>query len=399
MSRLVRHLLALLFAFVLALSAGSARAQEITIAPPSAGASEAAPVLPPVLPVEGGPALTLPNDVPVLPPGQVTIPRIPADYATHDFGWLKLAYPESAKERVEPILKSAESVRAELTAALGQRVLDHVELRIVPSTVEMNRLAPVGAPPPAYASGVAYPRLRLTLISMLAPRGGEATNLEQVFRHELLHLALEDAVRGQHVPAWFNEGLAVLYADENGLDRQRALFNATISGKLLPLAELDHGFPHDNFEVNIAYAESVDFVHFLRRRSDELRFAMMIARVREGQPFERALAQAYGSDVRKLEFQWRSDLERRYSIIPVLAGGGLIWVAVIAALGWGYVKKRRRAKAILAKWAEEEAIEDALLAQRAAQRAEESAPDLSKLPATARPSTKIEHAGSWHTLH
>ena len=49
----------------------------------------------------------------------------------------------------------------------------------------------------------------------------------------------------------------------------------------------------------------------------------------------------------------------------MLAGGGILWVGVIGALGWGFVKKRRRAKAILTRWAEEEAIEDALLAQRA----------------------------------
>lgn len=394
MPRLLRSLFALLVAAAFALFASApALAQELGAAPAGTSAPQiTAPV------ASAGPALSLPSDVPLVAPGQVAIPALPEGYVTKDLGWLRLSYPSAAAERVEPVLRSAEGVRSELATAFGQQVLSSIEVRIVPSISDMTRLAPIGAPPPSYASGVAYPRLRLALISMLAPRGGEAIDLDQVFRHELAHVALEDAVRGQHVPAWFNEGLAVLFAGENGLDRQKVLWNATISGTLLPLGDLDRGFPSDHFDVNIAYAESADFVGFLRRRSDEIRFAAMIGRVREGQPFDKALGAAYGSDLRKLEFQWRGDVERRYSIIPVLAGGGLIWVGVIGALGWGWHKKRRRAKAILAKWAEEEAIEDALVARRLAAAAAESTPDLARLSIPRAPA-KIEHAGRWHTLH
>jgi hypothetical protein len=121
----------------------------------------------------------------------------------------------------------------------------------------------------------------------------------------------------------------------------------------------------------------------------------MIARVREGQAFDRAITDAYGSDLRKLEFQWRESAQHRFSIIPVLTGGGLIWVAVIFALGAAYVKRRRRAKRILARWEEEEAMEDALLARRAAEIEDAILPT----SLAARPSIKIEHDGNWHTLH
>jgi hypothetical protein len=373
--------LAFVLAFVLTLFAASASAQEIGPAAPSA-------------PTTG---LALPSDIPLLTPGQVTVPKVPSRYVTKELGWLTLSYPANAAERVEGIIRDADSVKAELVSAFGYDVLGHVEFRIVPNAAEMTSLAPIEAPPPTYAAGVAYPRLRLSLIAMLPPRGGDAVNVDQVFRHELMHLALEDAVGGRHVPAWFNEGLAVLFADENGMDRQTVLWKATIAGTLLPLADLDKGFPSDHFDVNIAYAESVDFVAFLRKKSDDLRFARMIARVREGQAFDRAITDAYGSDLRKLEFQWRGSLERRYSVLPILAGGGLIWVLVIGALGWGWYKKRRRAKAILAKWAEEEAIEDALAAAIAAGR-DESAPDLSRVSVPRAP-TKIEHDGGVHTLH
>ena len=139
----------------------------------------------------------------------------------------------------------------------------------------------------------------------------------------------------------------------------------------------------------------------------ELRFAAMIERVREGQPFERAITEAYGSDLRRLEFEWRGDLEHRFSVIPILTGGGLIWVLVIGALVAAYVRRRRRSKAILARWEREEAIEDARIAAKlAAERAESpivpiaaSAAHISKATATSAVSIKIERDGGWHTLH
>lgn len=349
--------------------------------------------------VPDGPALTTPRDVPQVAPSEVTIPPVPTSYITRDLGWMKLSYAPSASERVASLLEDAASIKTQLAEVLGQPVLGHLEVRITPTFDDMKRLAPIGAPPPSYASGVAYPKLRLVLISMMAPRGADATNLDEVFRHELAHIALEDAVLGQHVPAWFNEGLAVGFAGENTWDRQKVLSTATLNGTLLPLAELDRGFPANHNDVNVAYAQSVDFLRFLQARSDRLRFASTIQRVREGQTFDRALGDAYGSDIRKLEFQWRSEIERRYSLIPVLAGGGILWVGVIGALGWGFVKKRRRAKAILAKWAVEEALEDALLAQRAREAEDVSDADLARLSMGLRAPAKIEHDGNWHTLH
>lgn len=399
MSGLVRTLLSALLALVLTFASTTGRAQELRELP-AAGSPSGGLLMSPKIPLSNAP-ITAPHDVPQVSLGEVTIPSVPAGWITRDLGWLKLSYPSVASERVASLLTDAEAVKGQLLDLLGQDVLAHIEVRITPTFAEMAKLAPVGAPPPSYASGVAYPHLRLVLISMMAPRGGDATDLDEVFRHELAHVALEDAVLGQHVPAWFNEGLAVGFARENGLDRQKVLGTAAINGTLLPLSDLDRGFPADHAEVNVAYAESVDFLKFLQARSDRLRFASTIRRVREGQTFDRALADAYGSDLRKLEFQWRSEVERRYSIIPVLAGGGILWVGVIGALGWGYAKKRRRARAILAKWAEEEAIEDALLAERAREAAElsDSEVDLGRIGAHVRAPAKVEHDGNWHTLH
>jgi hypothetical protein len=380
MTRLARALVVVLVALAAVLGVAPARAQEMGGAP----ASEQVKTTP-----------LLPRDTPVLvSASQVTIPAVPSSYKTRDLGWLSLSYPPSAEERVAPIVAEAEEFKTLLVERLGQPVLEHVDLRVTPTFGDMARLAPIGSPPPGYASGVAWTRLHLVIISMLPPRGADAVDVAETFKHEMVHIALDDATRGQHVPVWFNEGLAIYLSGENSLARQQTLMSATFSGRLIPFQDLDRSFPSDTFEVNVAYAESADVMRFLMKRTDQLRFASMIERVRDGERFERAAGDAYGSDLRKLEFEWMREAEHRYSIIPVLTGGGIIWVGVIVALGLAYMRRRRRTKAILARWEKEEAAEDLVRA-----RAEAAADADVALPVGARISIKIEHEGDWHTLH
>ena len=397
----LRKLQALVMALVLAIAG-------LVASPPALAAPGTAELSPATQPAPGvGPAAIPPSaarDVAVQPQdvplaaitANVTIPPVPASYVVDDRGWLRIAYPPAARDRVASILRDADGVKAELAEALGQPVLSRVEVRIAPTFADMARLAPVEIPPPEYASGVAYNGLHLVLLTMMAPRGSEGTDLDAVFRHELAHVALEDAVKGQHVPVWFNEGLAMHLAGEK-LDRVWALARATVQGTLLPVADLDRSFPRDPAEVSTAYAESVDFVGFLGRRTDLARFHSLVERVGEGQPFERAVTDAYGTDLRKLEYQWRSDLEKRFSVLPILTGGGFVWVLVMTGLVYAYAKKRRRAKRILARWEREEALEDALAARRA-EAEREVALGLAGTAALRLPQ-KVEHDGRWHTLH
>jgi hypothetical protein len=337
-----------------------------------------------------------PRDVPlVLRPEALKVPVVPATYQQKDLGWVRFAYVPSAHERVAPLVRDAEEIKARLTDELGQPVLDKIEVRVARTPEEMATLAPLDVPPPPYGSGVAYPELKLVLLTLSSPQSHQAVELDEVFRHELLHVALADAVAHHHVPLWFNEGLAIYESNEKPFDRTESLVRATLSGTLIPLADLDRSMPADNYDVGTAYAEAGDFVRFLMRRTDRQRFQAMIDRVRGGEAFERAIADAYGSDLRKLEYQWKEELSKRYAYLPFAAAGSLVWVLAIGALVVGYVKRRRRTKATLARWEKEEAAIDA--AVRAAEEAEAS-PSFEQL-AVPRELPKVEHEGRWHTLH
>jgi hypothetical protein len=348
-------------------------------------------------------AALAPHDVEVVvQPAAAKLPALPPDFDRIDDGWLTLEFPSSVRDRVAPLASDADAFRSRLAVELGQPVLDHVLVRVARDPEQMNALAPVGAPPPAYASGVAYPSVGLALLSLKAPHTWEATELVTLCRHELMHLALTDAIAGHHVPRWFDEGLAIHESGEQWSERLGTLWQATLAKTLLSFADLDRGFAADGSDVGVAYAESADVVRFLMRDDDRARFGSLVQRLRAGTPFDRALGDAYDTDLRKLEYEWRTEVSHRFGVLPLLTGGGALWGLIVVLAGAAWVKRRRRAKAKLEQWEREEAEMDAAAtATREQLEREKLIPgDEDDLPLHVRKEVPVvEHEGRWYILH
>ncbi len=344
--------------------------------------------------------------------GALERPPVPSDYSTYDGGWIRMAYHPSLAARAQVLREEAEKVRLELQQFLGRPVLQDVDVRIGRTAGEMETLAPKGAGFPRYAAGVAFSELGLVLLTAAPRYPGAHHDLSEVFRHELAHIALHDAVSRENVPRWFNEGFAIHASHEAETSRMQALWTATLSGNLIPFKQITRSFPADGQTASIAYAQAADMVRFLMRGGEEHRFQALIRRVETGQTFDQALFDAYATDMFSLEKGWREDVARRYTFWPVLFGGSLIWVAGFGLLIFGYTKRRKRAAAKMARWAREEAIEDAqrqwaqaLLARSGRVRVvvseSGSGAEESKQNGTviSQPVPSIEHEGQRHTLH
>jgi hypothetical protein len=128
-----------------------------------------------------------------------------------------------------------------------------------------------------------------------------------------------------------------------------------------------------------------------------------VERVRSGASFDRALEDAYDTNLRKLEYEWREDASRRFGLVPMLTGGGALWTLIAGLTVMAWAKRRKRSKATLAQWAREEAEVDAAMdaarerivaVQTPAGGADE------EMPPHIRPSLPlVEHEGRWYTLH
>jgi hypothetical protein len=356
-----------------------------------------------------------PADAPDTRKLSVEMRPLPPGFGVASADWVKIATPASLEHWRGELLQEAKLFRDEVRARLDAPVLDQpIEVRLADNAAAMTELAPIGAPYPSYAAGVAYGRLRLILLTAAPVHPGEAHDVRTTFRHELAHIALRDAVQNNAVPLWFNEGLAVHLSREDAFARTRSLWAASVSGNLLPLSVLDDRFPSDAVGVPLAYAQSADIVRYLLRTEDQERFRLLISRLGRGQTFDRALYDAYDMDAYNLEQNWRMDVDSRFSFWPALLSGTVLWTGAVVLVTLAWRRKRTKQKVTLARWAREEAREEAARQQRLVAEAPKppkdpeppppwmhDRPSSDPAPASRRdsPVPKVEHDGDWHTLH
>jgi hypothetical protein len=352
-------------------------------------------------------------------------PPVPSAFVTKSLGAVTASYPPNAGARVADLLEAVPRVQAGLAKLLGHPLQEPVDLRFVWTPEEMAALAPADAPPPRYATGVSYPAQRVALVALSDPRSGGAAGAYETLAHELAHVAFAQATADAPVPRWFHEGFAIHAAGERSVARYEVLAEAAAFRRLVPLEALDEHFADESFDVSLAYAEAADVLRFLSRDGDRHRFVSLLERLRVGVPFERALADAYGVDLRKLDYEWRNEAAKRFAFLPIFTGGSILWVAMAVVFAFGWARKRREAKATLDRWDAEEAESRRLaelsrlgLEVSAADRAPASAPGAPHVPAAPGvppPDTAlddlgestrvspgrllVEHEGRWHTLH
>lgn len=393
----------------------------VSILPIAASAQELPPALPdvsldsssvdPVAPPVDGVNSVAPHDAPRLDPGRLRQTAVPAGFNVFDGGWIQFYYHPSLRERVEALIAESTVIRRELSARLGVPLLSSVRVDVARTPGEMATLAPQGAPYPDYAAGVAYPDLHLVLLTIAPVHPTDGHDLVQVFRHELSHIAIADATARAHIPRWFNEGFAVLASGETSLTRLGTLWSATVADTLLPLQQMDLGFPRDESTAEIAYAQAVDVVRYLLRDRERFRFRSLIERLRAGEPFSSALLASYGIELGELEREWREDIAKRYTFWPVLFSGSAIWAGVLGLFMVGWRRRRKRAQLTLNRWAREEAEEDRRKRELAEQQltrrvhivlARDHSPAGTPMPPPLPAQTevpRVEHEGQWHTLH
>lgn len=250
----------------------------------------------------------------------------------------------------------------------GLPVPEVVEIRLVKKASDMTAASPAGRGAPPWASGVAYPDLGVLVVA--ARRGPQTIDIENVVAHELAHLALGAAL-GDRAPRWLHEGFAYQHSSEWSLERTRTLTGMVWFGNVIPLHELEQGFPKRESETDRAYAESYDFVAFLSQRGrypdeyddgDRWPFRRFLAEISGGMTTREAAWEAFGASLDELFEEWRVDLRDRYMMLPIGMFAMGVWVLASILLVIGYIRRRRRDRSILDRWEAEEREREAALA-------------------------------------
>ena len=95
--------------------------------------------------------------------------------------------------------------------------------------------------------------------------------LQGLLIHELVHAVCSQGLgrRYHEVPAWMREGVASYLSRDWALGHSTQVVRFAVSGRYIPLARIQHGFPSDGRTAQFAYLESFAFVSWLAENHGE----------------------------------------------------------------------------------------------------------------------------------
>lgn len=213
---------------------------------------------------------------------------------------------------------------------------------------------------PTWADGTAWPHRGWIYLRRPELRGATTETLETVLDHEIVHVLLGRAFGPQKVPRWLQEGMAQLLAGEYTAETTHTLAKGTLGNSLLSLHELARGFPKDPVRAQLAYAQSADFVAWIRNRHGKTAIHTLIQELAAGEDFPVAIRLATGQEVDDIDQAWRSRLQESPFQLSPLFSEGVWWGlgALLVPLAWFAVRRRNKVK--ISRWKREEVLEDAL---------------------------------------
>ncbi len=275
-------------------------------------------------------------------------------------GRLRFVPGPGAVGLAQGLAKTADRDRAQVIRDVGRDFPGPTEVRVTLDQTSFRAALPKGASVPAWAVGVAFPDRDLVVLRA-TPGDPEA---RATLRHELSHVAVGRLTHGR-VPRWFLEGLAMLREDTPWSDRGPNLAIAALLGKLYRFRDLSTGFPADENGAQLAYAESADFVSFLRARAGARALELLLRDVVAGQAFDAAVRTRLGQGLPALERQWRRSLARWELFAQLLTRSDLLFALLALLLIAVAVRLRTRKK----RWIERQEAEERLERMRAFQAA------------------------------
>ncbi len=218
---------------------------------------------------------------------------------------------------------------------------------------------------PHWVAGVAHPPSGEIIIARHAP-DGSPTNLEELLRHEMAHVALYRATGGAELPRWFHEGVAESFNGTISFGRAQTLASAVFGPGVPDLERLEENFHgSDGPEASVAYAASRDLVEFLRAYDPAgMKLRQVFTELRQGHRFEVAFIRSYGHGLEELVAEWRAELPARFMWYPLAASGGLPFILVAPLVAVAWIRRKRKVRRGMERLEREDALAMARLTTR-----------------------------------
>lgn len=220
---------------------------------------------------------------------------------------VRVHWSEGGRAFGQRALKIGDEAVAETAKLLGVTETEPIDFFIYADEATFREA--LGPATRENVGGQAHPGIR-TLFALITPADIDASWVESVVPHELVHLVFATAVDNPYhePPHWLNEGLAVYLADGYGRDDQAQVRNAARDGSIIPLDGLAGAFPTTRERFFLAYAESVSAVDRIVRVNGRAALVQLIRSYADGVSDDEAFQAAIGRDVAGFEADWLEEL-------------------------------------------------------------------------------------------
>ena len=198
----------------------------------------------------------------------------------------------------------------------------------------------IGPAAPEWGAAIAIPA-QGTIIMQGRTAGSDAGDPLVVLRHELAHLALEEAL-GDLPPRWFHEGYASVAAGEWGREEVLATSVALLVRGMPSLDSLDATFNAGARRADAAYALAHRAVAELAALDPERGLTLFLEYWRESRSLEIAIRRAFGLTQAQFEERWRQRTRRQYGALAVAADLSLAAAILMTLVVPLYMARRRR---------------------------------------------------------
>jgi len=264
-----------------------------------------------------------------------------------------LVAPREAEGALQHLGEVAPDILARVSNALGLSPRASYRIALVPAgAYDDPDIAALDRRAPQWAAGYMDPIARIGGIRLAQAARYPYGTPEAVLAHESAHLLIHDAPN-LALPHWYEEGVATWVARDWQLQDQLMMSGRVLTSDLPRLDQLEPLFQAAPDQVETAYAASFSFVSWAAHRYGDgsVRDVLREARTRS---FERAWRAATGERFDHAESQWRRDALIRYRWIPGVTAFSTLWLVILALSAWVWSRRRARARALEARWAEEE---------------------------------------------
>jgi len=245
------------------------------------------------------------------------------------------------------------ATRARLQRLLNSDLAFQAEVFLVGSKDRFDSL--IGGRFPDWGAAAAIPVRRRIVIK--SPDSFPLSRpLRELLSHEYAHLALAYRTGLRGAPRWFEEGLAMVASMQWSWADNLTMNLASVTGRFIPLAEIESVNRFGESRARLAYAESYLTVQYLFDTYGIEAVNIFLDQVAAGASLDRALMASTGSNYADFETEVRVYLQQRFNLVGLLADTMYFWLALAVIVIIGFFLALRRRRQYYRKWEEEERL-------------------------------------------